>query len=66
MIRFHRKKAGLSRVELARLVGVGKTLLYELEHGRLTVRFETLLAICSALNIGVHFTSRYMDEWERM
>lgn len=63
MIVFHRKKAGLSRVELGRLSDVGKTVIFELEHGRMTVSFEKLLRICTILNIKLNFTSPYMKEF---
>ncbi len=64
MIQFHRKKAGLSRIDLARLTGLGKTLIYDVEHGRLTVSFKKLMSICKVLNINLAFTSPYMDEFE--
>jgi y4mF family transcriptional regulator len=47
----HRKKAGLSRIELALLAGVGKTVIYDLEHGKQSVRFDILLKILYVLNI---------------
>ena len=33
MVFFHRKKSGLSRNELAKIAGVGKTVIYDIEHG---------------------------------
>lgn len=64
IIQFHRKKAGLSRIDLAHLAGLGKTLIYELEHGRLTVSFDKLISICKVLNIKLVFTSPYIKEFE--
>jgi transcriptional regulator with XRE-family HTH domain len=63
MVLFHRKKAGMSRIDLARLADVGKTVVFELEHGRMTVSFEKLMRICKILNIKLHFTSPFMDEF---
>ncbi len=57
IVHFHRKQAGLSRAALARLAGVGKTVLYDVEHGKTTVRLDTLLKILSALNIRVDWDS---------
>ena len=47
----HRKAAGLTQLELARLAGVGKTVVYDLEKGKTTLRLETLLKILKVLNI---------------
>lgn len=46
-----RKRAKLTQAELADLAGVGKTVVWDLEHGKRTVRFETLLKILAPLNI---------------
>jgi transcriptional regulator with XRE-family HTH domain len=50
----HRKRARLSRIKLALLADVGKTVIYELEHGKQTIGFDTLLKIFYALNIKIH------------
>jgi transcriptional regulator with XRE-family HTH domain len=57
LIRLHRKAAGLSRVELALFAGVGKTLIYDLEHGKDSIRFDTLQKVLQILNISVIFDS---------
>ena len=41
-IRYHRKRAGLSRVDLAAIAGVGKTVIYHIEHGKETIPFRSL------------------------
>jgi transcriptional regulator with XRE-family HTH domain len=61
MISEHRRVSGLSRAELARLAGVGKTVIFDLEHGKETVRYETLMKVLSALNITVQFHSPLME-----
>ena len=45
LILFHRKRAGLSREACALLAGVGKTAVYDLEHGKETIRLDILLKI---------------------
>lgn len=53
----HRKKTGLSQQELAKLAGVGKTVIFDLEHGKMTVQLDTLLRILDALNIEIRLSS---------
>lgn len=50
IIHFHRKKAGLSQVQLADLAGLGKTVVFDAEKGKLSIRYETLLKLLSVLN----------------
>ncbi len=60
MLRFHRKKAGLSREELAHLAHLGKTVIFDIEKGKLSVRLDTLLKIMDILNIKMEFQSPLM------
>ena len=46
-----RKRANLTQSELAELAGVGKTVVWDLEHGKRTIRLETLLKVLAPLNI---------------
>lgn len=64
VIRFHRKKAGLSMIELADIAGVGKTAVFDMEHGKSTVRLDTLFRVLSALNIAVLLDGPIMDRYE--
>jgi len=61
---FHRRLAGLSRIELADIAGVGKTVIYDLENGKETLRLKTLLKILAALNISLTLDSPLMDRFE--
>ncbi len=61
IVRFHRKKAGLTQVQLARLAGVGKTVVFDIEKGKKTVRLDTLMNILAALNIRIELTSPLME-----
>ena len=63
--RFHRKRAGLSQLELAKLAGVGKTAVFDLEKGKETVQLDTLKKILHALNITLRLQSPLMREYER-
>jgi y4mF family transcriptional regulator len=62
IVRQHRKRSGLSQRELAELAGVGMSSVYEIERGKATVRYETLLKVCSVLNISITFTGPFTDK----
>jgi HTH-type transcriptional regulator/antitoxin HipB len=53
----HRKKSGLSRERLAEIAGVGKTVIYDIEHGKATVRYATVKKVLDALNIRIRYIS---------
>lgn len=61
IVQFHRKQAGLSRIALADIAGVGKTVVYDIEKGKPTVRLNTLLNILGALNITLSIDGPLMD-----
>jgi DNA-binding XRE family transcriptional regulator len=60
IIRLHRKKSGLSREDCARLAGVGKTALFDMEHGKDTVQMDTLLKVLKVMNIELRLDSPLM------
>jgi transcriptional regulator with XRE-family HTH domain len=62
VIRLHRKVAKLSRVQLAELAGVGKTVIYNIEHGKESVQLDTLQKILNVLNIKIVLTSPLMED----
>jgi HTH-type transcriptional regulator / antitoxin HipB len=66
MILFHRKAAGVSRIELADLAGVGKTVIYDIEHGKETVRFDRLNLVLRTLNISAQWTGPLMTKFEAL
>ena len=51
--RYYRKKSKLSQEELALYAGVGKTVIYDIEHGKSTVKLITILRVLAALNIKI-------------
>lgn len=65
IILYHRKQAKLSRNNLAELAGVGKTVIYDLEKGKLTVQWSTILSVIQALNIKLKFQSPLMEAYEK-
>lgn len=65
IVYFHRKQAKLSRKELADLAGVGKTVIYDIEKGKKTIRWSTIRMILEALNINIYFNSPLMDDYEK-
>ena len=63
VIRYHRKRAGLSQNELARLAGVGKTAVFDLEKGKVSVRCDTLLKVLHVLNLNLSWDGPLKDEY---
>jgi len=64
VIKFHRKKSGLSQKELADLAGVGKTVIFDLEKGKETVQWSTVSKIISVLNVKIRFESSLLTQKE--
>jgi len=61
-IKMHRKAARLSRIRLAEMAGVGKTVVFDLEKGKETIQLDTLRKIMAVLNIKVQITSPFMNQ----
>lgn len=62
LIHCHRRKSNLTQKELADLAGVGKTAVFDIEHGKQTVQFDTLQKVCSVLNITITLESPVMEQ----
>ena len=65
MIHFHRKKAKLSRIELADLAGMSKTVVYDIEMGKETIQFKSLQKVLDVLNIHIDFKSPFINEFKQ-
>ena len=65
VIKFHRASARLTQHELAKLAGVGKTVVFDIENGKRTIRFNTLLAILETLNITLEWNSPLKNVFQR-
>lgn len=63
IIKKHRKAAGLSQLQLAEMAGIGKTVVFDLEKGKETIRLDTLRKILHVLNIRVELKSPLMDKF---
>jgi HTH-type transcriptional regulator/antitoxin HipB len=66
IVRFHRKKAKLTQLELAKLADIGKTAVFDIEQGKKTVQLNTLLAVFDVLNIQIEFRGPLMHKFEEM
>lgn len=62
VIRKHRKAANLSQMHLAEMAGVGKTVVFDIEKGKETVKLDTLRKILKILNIKVQLISPLHNE----
>ena len=65
IVRFHRRKSGLSQADLAKTAGVGKTVIFDIEKGKKTIRVSTLSMVLDALNIKLSFSSPLMAAYDR-
>lgn len=61
MVRYHRKKQGLTLINLAQLAGIGKTALFDIEHGKATCQLDTLMKVLDVLDIHLVFRTPTMD-----
>jgi len=61
---YHRRRAGYTRKQLADLAGVGKTVIYDLENGKETIQWATIVKILKVLNIKITFDSPIMDVYQ--
>ena len=57
IVRYHRKKADLTQQELARLAGVGKTVVFDIEKGKDSVRLSTLLKVLHVISVRLSWDS---------
>lgn len=55
MVNYYRKQSGLSQIGLAKLSGVGKTAVFDIEKGKKSVQLDTLLKVLETLNIHMTF-----------
>ncbi len=54
-----RKQSGLSQQALAKFAGVGKTVIFDIEKGKQSVKFDTLLKIFDILNIQLYLKTPF-------
>ena len=61
IVKMHRKAAKLTQLQLAELAGVGKTVVFDIEKGKETVKLYTLRKILKVLNIEIKLTSPLLN-----
>jgi HTH-type transcriptional regulator / antitoxin HipB len=66
VIRQHRKLSGLSQAGLAKLAGVGKTAVFDLEHGKETIQLDTLKKVLGVLNIQLELNSPFIERLAKL
>jgi HTH-type transcriptional regulator/antitoxin HipB len=66
IVRTHRKWAGLTQIELARIAGVGKTVIHDIEKGKETIRFQTLGKVCRVLNVTLTWESPFREKFDQL
>jgi len=65
IIKYHRKKSGLSQKALADVAGIGKTVVFDIEKGKETVQFKSIINILKALNINILLDSPLMEKYNK-
>jgi HTH-type transcriptional regulator/antitoxin HipB len=61
IVHYCRKQSGLSQQELARLSGVGKTAVFDIEKAKETVQLNTLLKVLDVLNVRMKFETPFVQ-----
>ena len=63
LISWHRKRAGLSQIELARHAGVSRYVVQDLESGAGRTTWARLMPVLRTLNIQLLPQGPLVDEW---
>lgn len=61
LVKYYRKESGLSQKELAKIAGLGKTVIFDVEKGKATVQLDTLLKVLEVLNIQIKFETPFPE-----
>jgi HTH-type transcriptional regulator/antitoxin HipB len=65
LVSFHRKKAGLTQMQLAELAGVSRFIVQELEAGKGRTTWKHLESVLQALNLRFEPSGPLVDEWRQ-
>lgn len=65
VVRYHRKKSGLSQLKLAKFAGVNKSVVFNLEQGKVTMQLDKLFSVFEVLNIQCELTSPLMAAYRK-
>ncbi len=63
LVRFHRKRAGLSQVDMASMADVSRKVVQDLEASRDGVGWRNLMAVLAVLNVKLRPDGPLIDEW---
>lgn len=63
LVRFHRKRAGLSQLDMASMAGVSRKVVQDLEARRDGVSWRNLMAVLAVLNVSLLPDGPLIDEW---
>lgn len=64
LVRFHRRAAGLSQLELAALANVSRKVVQSLEAGGQQVSWDKLRAVLKVLNVSLHPAGPLVAQWQ--
>ena len=65
IVKYHRKKSGLTQIQLAELAAVGKSGIFDIEHKKKTVQLKTLIDVLNVLNIKLDMISPLMEHYQK-
>ena len=65
IVRFHRREAGLSQIQLAEMAGVSRKVIQEIESGHDAVAWRNVLAVLKTLNISLEPDGPLVERWKR-
>ena len=63
IVAFHRKKAGLTQVELARLAGVSRFVVQDIEAGKGRTTLQHVLSVLETLNLKLEPSGPLVEHW---
>lgn len=66
IVRFHRKRSGLTQAELGKMAGLGKTVIFDIEKGKTGIKLSSLLQVFEVLNITIKFESPLMSQFKEL
>lgn len=64
LIVFHRKKAGLTQIELAKLSGVSRFVVQDIEAGTGRTTWRHLESVLSSLNLELEPSGPLVEKWK--
>ena len=65
IVRSHRKLSGLSQLQLAEFAGVGKTVIFDIEHCKASVQLNSILKVLKVLNIKLDIISPRRENYAK-